>query len=167
MASELPDFRLPLIVHGNLFVIIDDGQVSPADYAKIGAIVHRQASAFPGGLGCMVIIPPHARPPREEARSAIKASLDSLAERLRCLCWLVEGTGFGAATVRAALAGLALLVRTPYPTAVHKDFPGALAWLLHHFRSEARAGEILDATTSIERGRHSLRMAEETNARGP
>ena len=112
----------------------------------------------------MVIIPSCARPPPEEGRRAIKASLDSLAERLRCLCWMVEGSGFRAATTRAALAGLALFVRAPYPTAVHKDVTEALRWLLPHFRSEVRAADILDAATSVEHGRFSLRIAKESAA---
>jgi hypothetical protein len=114
----------------------------------------------------MVIIPAYARPPQEEVRHAIKLTLHRVAGQLRCLCWLVEGSGFRAATVRAALAGLALFARAPYPTAVHKDLAEGLDWLFRHFGPEVSAGDIRDAATSIERGRLSARSAGQSAARG-
>ena len=77
---------------------------------------------------------------------------------------MVEGSGFRAATTRAALAGLALFVHAPYPTAVHKDVAVGLRWLLGHFPAEVRSSDVLDAATSIEQGRLSLREAEESAA---
>lgn len=145
--------RLPLLTYRNILVVIDHGQMTPAQYFAIVAIAQETARAYPAGLGCMVIIPPTSRPPPENVRRAIKSSLDRATQHLRCLCWMVDGVGFRAATIRAALAGLGLLIRASYPTSVASTLQEGLQWTFGHLDSTARPSEILEAVTSIERQR--------------
>jgi hypothetical protein len=62
----------------------------------------------------------------------VRHYLEGMLERLpiRSLAYLVEGTGFKSAAVRAILVGLGLLHRKGYPTKVFVELDSALAWLL-------------------------------------
>jgi len=164
-SSEAVCSGLPVIVHRNLIVIIDHGQASAADYVASKAIALERARAFPAGLGCMVIIPPDARPPKDDARRAIKAALDEVSQHLRCLCWTIEGSGFRAATLRAALAGLGLFVRAPYPTSVQKDVASGLHWLIRHF-GDTFPTDLAEVTSSVLHARLGL-TSDPANAPTP
>src|SRR5687767_10195971 len=120
----------------DLFVIVDDGHVSIKEYERLEPLVRVQAKGCPQGLGCLVIIPEKADPPS----SAVRQHLEGMLERLtiRSLAYLVEGTGFRAATARAALIGLGIFQRKRYPTKVFTTILPALEWLLTAPR-EARA----------------------------
>jgi hypothetical protein len=119
-----------IVICENVFVIIDDGSGRPADYVEPERLVHEQARLFPRGLGCVVIIPDGAKPPPEDTRGAIDGVLTRLSLRLRGLAWVVEGGGFQAAAVRAALIGLSLYGRRPYRTHVATSVRAAIGWLV-------------------------------------
>jgi hypothetical protein len=124
----VPDSRFPLILAGNLFVVVDDGLAVAADYPILGLVVVREARAYPTGVACVCIIPPNARPPREEIRDAIRATFANVQKHFASVCWYVEGDGFKAAAARAVLSGLILLMRPSYPTHITSDLHDALKW---------------------------------------
>jgi hypothetical protein len=77
------------------------------------------------------------------------------------MCWLVEGTGFRAAAVRAALTGLQLVSKSPYPTRVCASVREALSWIMPHMRDgKARQETVGDAVQAIAQGRSSLRPGQ-------
>jgi hypothetical protein len=143
---------LPLIVWRDIFVVVDSGSAKAADYTVIEAHIHQQAAATPGGLACLVIIPPGATPPADEVRRALKSGFHRAAHCLRCTCWLVEGTGFRAATVRAALAGLRLFIRVSHPTRITDNLEDAIRWMLVHLGPGRDAG-VAEALRTIGRDR--------------
>jgi hypothetical protein len=112
----------------DLFVIIDDGHVSIREYERLEPMVRVQAKGCPNGLGCFVIIPEKAVPPPSTVRQHLEGMLSRLP--IRALAYLVEGTGFKAATVRAALIGLGIFQRKGYPSKVFTETDEALSWLL-------------------------------------
>jgi hypothetical protein len=128
--EESPRPPLPVVMWRNVFALVDQGSASAADYPILERMVCEQGKRHPEGLGCLVIIPPLANPPPENVRRAIRDVLTNLAPQLRGLCWLVEGTGFRAAAVRATLVGLRVFNRQPYPTCVASDMTESLQWLL-------------------------------------
>ena len=136
----------------DLFVIIDDGSVSVEEYARIEPIVTAQAGKNPGGLGCLVIIPKGATPPPNEVRRYLDAMLDRLP--MRCLAYLVEGSGFRAAAARAALVGMRVFQRKSYSTKVSSSLDEALEWLLANLGGkDARRGNLPNASKAIVDGR--------------
>jgi hypothetical protein len=119
---------LKFILWEDIFVVIDDGAGRPADYEVLHGMLVEQSSRYTAGLACLTIIPVDAKPPSQAARKAMNAALETAP--LRCLCWLVEGSGFQAAMVRAVLTGLRVLGRPPYATHIAGDLEQALRWLL-------------------------------------
>jgi hypothetical protein len=149
--SEHPP--LPVILWRDVFVLVDKGDAKVSDYPILERILLNQSEKYPGGLGCLVIIPSNANPPPDDVRQAIKDVLTRLGPRLRCLCWLVEGTGFRAAAVRATLTGLRMFSRPAYPTAVvANNMNSAVTWILTHLAS-GRTGDAPKAVETIERAR--------------
>jgi hypothetical protein len=112
----------------DLFVIIDDGHVPIREYERVEPLVRTQAKSCPNGLGCLVIIPDKASPPPSAVRSHLEGMLGRLP--IRGLGYLVEGTGFKAATVRGVLIGLGIFQRSKYPSKVFTALDVGLGWLL-------------------------------------
>jgi hypothetical protein len=112
----------------DLFVIVDDGRVTINEYERLEPLVRVQAKGCPQGLGCLVIIPEKADPPTSAVRHHLEGMLGRL--QIRSLAYLVEGSGFRAATARGALIGLGIFQRKRYPTKVFTTLVTALEWLL-------------------------------------
>jgi hypothetical protein len=112
----------------DLFVVVDDGHVSIQEYDRLEPLVRVQAKSCPNGLGCLVIIPVKADAPPAAARQHLAAMLRRLP--IRALGYLVEGTGFKAASVRAVLIGLGIFQRDRYSSQVFTTVDSALGWLL-------------------------------------
>jgi hypothetical protein len=112
----------------DLFVIVDNGHVTVGEYERLEPLVRVQAKGCPDGLGCLVIIPDKADPPPSAVRHHLEGMLGRLP--IRSLAYLVEGTGFRAATARAALIGLGIFQRTRYPTKVLTTLETALDFVL-------------------------------------
>jgi hypothetical protein len=139
----VPDSRVPLIVAGNVFVVFDDGAALATDYPIIQRIIAKEARQFPKGMVCLTIIPPNAKPPREEIRDAIRDAFGNVTKHLAGVCWFVEGTGFKGAAARAVISGIVMIMSPPYPSHITTDFADALAWC---YRT---AGSPIDDITSI------------------
>ncbi len=136
----------------DLFVIIDDGSLPVDEYARIETIVKMQAQKNAGGLGCLVIIPQGAQPPPLEVRRYLDGMLDRLP--MRCLAYLVEGSGFRAAAARAALVGMRVFSRRSYSTKVASSLDEAITWMLQHLGgNQDRKGDLPTATKAIVDGR--------------
>jgi hypothetical protein len=112
----------------DLFVLIDDGRMTIAEYERFEPQVAKQARSYPNGLACLVIIPPAATPPSARVRRHLQDMLSR--GPMRALGYLVEGTGFKAAAVRAVLISLGVFQNHAYPTKVLTSLEDALMWLL-------------------------------------
>jgi hypothetical protein len=146
---------LEFVFWNDIVVIIDRGRTRASDYSGLEKLALDQASRYPFGIGVLTVIPPDAVPPSAEARNAISALLAHVGKGLRCLCWLVEGSGFQGAMVRAVLVGLKVFGRYPYATHVSTDLGEALTWMLEQLqgRGLARLGDVPAAERSIRQQR--------------
>jgi len=125
---SVPDSRVPLILADSVFVVVDDGAAVATDYPILERLVVQEAKRYPSGIAGLIIVPHGARAPREEIRTAIRDSIANVTKHLRSLCWYIEGTGFQAATQRAVLSGLMLLIKPPFPAQITPDLRAALAF---------------------------------------
>ncbi len=145
---------LQVIVWRDIVVVIDNGRARPGDYSVLRDLVRGQAVSFPGGIGCLAVIPQNAVPPSDEARQALNAALHEATGSLRCMCWLVEGAGFQGAMVQAIITGLRLFTRRAYATHVSTNMQEAIGWLLSNLGSpERRAADAAGACQQIRRQR--------------
>ena len=135
---SVPNPRLPLIFAGALFIIVDDGVTVASDYPHLERLIVKEARRFPNGMACITIVPPNARPPREEIRAAIREAFITVHKHLASVCWHVEGSGFKAAAARAVLSGMVMVLKPSFPSHITAELHDALAW------SYARAGAPAD-----------------------
>jgi hypothetical protein len=143
-----------VILWRNIFVLVDNGKVPASHYSSLKQRLVSQASGFrKEGVGVMVIIPQNATPPPEDVRNAINEALKGLAGALRCLCWVVEGSGFQGAMVRAVLNGIRMFSRHQYPTFITVNLEEALAWMLPRLGNTA---DLNQARLQISRERASI-----------
>jgi hypothetical protein len=132
----------------DVLVVIDDGGAKPSDYDMLRDLLARLGKEYPSGLGCLTVIPPDAKPPSEDARKALNANLEIA--NLRCICWLVEGSGFQGAMVRAVLTGLRFFVRAQYPRSIVTGLEEAILWMLPHLEGGAkRVHRVEEAVAAI------------------
>src|SRR5262245_57929704 len=123
---------IPVLVWNDILVVIDDGKGRPFDYKLLQKLATERAQKHSAGIGVLTVIPKDATPPSAEARAAMNEAINNVLGSLRCLCYLVEGTGFQGAMVRAVLTGMRFLGQRPYATHVSTDLEDALGWMLGH-----------------------------------
>jgi hypothetical protein len=132
---------LQIILWEDIFVLIDDGDGQPSEYAALQLVLADQVTRYRGGVGCLTIVPASAKAPSREVRDAVNTALETAP--LRCVCWFVEGTGFQGAMVRAVITGFRVLARPAYPTHVSVSLEEALEWMLPFL--EGGAGRVARA----------------------
>ncbi|MEO6954990.1 MAG: hypothetical protein ABI321_24535 [Polyangia bacterium] len=111
----------------DLFIVVDNGLVTAAEYARVETVLDAQRKRYPGGLGCLVIIPQGSAPPPDDVREYLRQMLARIG--IKALAYVVEGSGFKVATVRAVLVGLGIFQKKPYVTHVTTTIEDAVKWL--------------------------------------
>lgn len=148
-----PSDTVAAFVWRNIVLLCDDGRTSAADYAGLLALGRSVESEFPAGFGVLIVIPPNAVPPSEDVRKAINHTLEELQGSIRCMCWMIEGSGFQAAMVRAVLTGMRLIGRTPYTRHVSVDLTHALAWMMSQLNAGSPRLDLVPEAVAFVRAR--------------
>jgi hypothetical protein len=94
--------------------------------ASFGATHIRAAGAR---VGVLVVIRTGDRVPDAATRAALAGLMKRFEPNIAALAQVVVGSGFGAAAVRAVLAGMNLVARAAYPTEVFAEIQPALQWI--------------------------------------
>lgn len=81
------------------------------------------------GIASLVVVEPRAATPDSDTRPVFAAGMRECGSRLHGVAYVVAAKGFRGAAVRAAISGLSLLAREPYPTKVFTSTGDAAAWL--------------------------------------
>ena len=145
-----PSSRNRILFWRDICVVVDDGSARVVDYADFGRLILEQKSKYPGGIGCLVIIPQQAKPPPDDVRKAINRALADIEDGLSCFCWVVESTGFSAAMARGVLTGIRILARHKYPIETKLDLKDALTWMLPHLEGgKQRIADVPEAVAYI------------------
>ncbi|HEX3483206.1 MAG TPA: hypothetical protein VHT91_49685, partial [Kofleriaceae bacterium] len=116
----------------DLFVLVDDGAIPISRYAPIEAAIREQGRTYTQGVALMCILPSDTRPPPEEVKRFVKATLTRLAPSLSSLAYVIEGSGFKAVAVRATLVGMKIFSSRPYPIYVEVSVRETVSKLSSH-----------------------------------
>ncbi|MET0387426.1 MAG: hypothetical protein ABW321_15765 [Polyangiales bacterium] len=109
--------------------------------------------------------------PDGAARDRIRQITGDYSERTLASALVFEGMGFGAATVRAVVAGIALVARHPFPYRVFAYVGAALEWFASFPLEPAHAAIIAQAQAeiielrSIHSARYSIRPSKRPSRR--
>jgi len=71
-----------------------------------------------------------ARPPDDPSRRAIRQAFARHGTKLCAFAYVVEGEGFAAATIRAAVSLITMAERHPFPLRVFATIADAVTWVL-------------------------------------
>jgi hypothetical protein len=138
----------------DLFVMIDDGSLPMARYTALEIAIREQARGYPRGIGILVILPPETRPPPDDVKKCVKATLTRLAPIMSSLGYVIEGTGFKGVAARATLVGMKIFSSRPYQIYVETSTREAINKMTSHMANghtvsvDAILKVITDARTS-------------------
>jgi hypothetical protein len=149
---------LPIVTWRNVFVVVDHGNLGPAEVKLIAERVLDLGLRHGSGVGGITIIPAKSRPPSEAQREAIKRAYGLVSRHLKAMCWTVDGQGFRAATLRAGLAGLRLFLNPPFPTKIANSVEDGVTWL----SGQLHVGTSSDVDAGLEEIRRQLATIEDT-----
>lgn len=145
----------------DIVVLCDDGRADAGAYAGLREIAESVQRRYPYGVGVLIVVPQNAVPPGEEVRRAINETLASVEKSIRCMCWLVEGSGFQGAMVRAVLTGIRFVSHTSYARHVSMDLEHALTWMCSQLeRGSSSLGKVEMAAAYIRERLASVRPSD-------
>lgn len=141
----------PPVGSGGLRVLeVDQDHLKGTAWNMLFMIWHKRTTAFamdrardlvgdlsrthPGGIGVLQVVEVGAIPPDAAARQAIGRFLSAGEGHVRHSSVIHEGAGFGAAGVRAVMAGIYMLQRPKFPHVVFASVAGAARWHAEHQR---------------------------------
>src|ERR1044071_76224 len=110
----------------------DDGSLPIARYATLELTIREQARNYPKGVGILVILPPETRPPPDDVKKCVKATLTRLAPVMSSLGYVIEGTGFKGVAARATLVGMKIFSSRPYQIYVETSLREAISKMTSH-----------------------------------
>jgi hypothetical protein len=115
--------------------------------------------AHPGGIGVLQVVEVGAVPPDSAARQAIHRFLAAGEGHVRHSSVIHEGAGFGAAGVRAVMAGIYMLGRPKFPHVVFASVAGAARWHAEHqaeLELHTEAAHIEGVVRALEQTPHGV-----------
>lgn len=95
-------------------------------------------------VALLIVIGHGALAPDGKVRGATQKIIQRQQDRTAAMAYAVGGGGFGGAAARAAISGMLLFARPPYPTKVFSEVGMALNWL----KAQSVAGRKLEIHVS-------------------
>jgi hypothetical protein len=133
--------------YGPLAISVWDRPATEPD-ARAASQLLRTLSTTRSEVLVLAILGPNTPPAGSEIRDIIGKALQDLGPKLRGSATVVEGQGFRAAALRAALLGMSMVVRSSHP---QKTFAtvGEAAAFLSTLSDELRESNIVQAVTQL------------------
>lgn len=104
-------------------------------------------SAHPENISAIHIIAKNAPLPPADVREQLQKVTKRHANRVACVCHVVEGSGFWASALHGFLTGLHWLTRGPFRLHICSDIPSAARWIS---AQHARATNVPVGVTELE-----------------
>jgi molybdopterin converting factor small subunit len=112
------------------------------------------ANGSPGDAVILCVIEPTSEPPPQELREAATRLLNELAPKIRCVAFVIEGSGFRAAMIRGVLSSLELMRRSAYHVRYFASVAEATAWIA--VETGRRSVDLAEATSSLRKRLNEL-----------
>lgn len=144
---------------GRTCVLLWRGVVNASRFQFQREAVEYVTSRHPGEAALLCIVEPTSEPPPQELRQAASELLSELGPKLRCVAYVIEGTGFRAAMIRGVLSGIELMRRSSYPARYFAHASHAAAWI-----AVATGSSSLQLTESAHQLRERLDELNEREA---
>jgi hypothetical protein len=122
---------------------------TPPFMRKMGDHTAAIIARYPKGYISLAFVPPIAVFPGPEFRVEAERVTKLGATHLKAIAQVVEGKGFGAATVRALISGVHMVSRNAYPSRVFDETDEAISWLLPFSEHCRDPGAIQELTALV------------------
>jgi hypothetical protein len=129
-AAAVSQPRARYVIWKNVFALYDDGALTGDDYKIFEDAFIPHAARYPKTAAVMTVLPHGTRPPSEHTRRAIVSTYDRLSHLIRSIVWVVEGSGFNSAMVRATLTTIGLARRKYHACSITSSIEEGLAVLI-------------------------------------
>lgn len=133
---------------GSCCVLLWRGAVTEARFQLQKEAMEHLTDAYPGEASILCVIEPASEPPNQELRHKASKLLTELGPKIRCVAFVVEGTGFRAAMIRGVLSSVELLKRDKsHATRYFGNVAHAATWI--ETQSRLAASEITSGTSYL------------------
>lgn len=128
-------------------VLLWRGAVDEASFARQREALQFVTQAYAGEASVLCIIEATSEPPSQEMRQRASRLLEELGASIRCIAYVIEGSGFRAAIIRGVLSSIEMLKRDKvFPSRYFGSVPEAAAWLAS---ADDQRVEIAEAATHL------------------
>jgi len=150
---------------GRTCILLWRSVVDEARFRLQRQAMEQVASRYPGDAVILCIFEPTSEPPPQALREAASTLLNQLAPKLRCVAYVIEGTGFRAAMIRGVLSSIELVRRSAYPARYFATVADASAWIA--VETGRRSTELADASFQLREQLNGLNGARSHRPSGP
>jgi hypothetical protein len=133
----------------DVYVAWVKGSATVANQIESYRHIKKVSELWPRGVATMVVIGPTAGPVSDDVRKEQDKIYRDFGSRMRCMAYVILGTGFQASVARATLMTMNLLTRRPYPTSVHSDVSKGAEWLFSHLVQDTQRGTVEQFTQAL------------------
>lgn len=120
--------------------------------AETAARMLRMLGTSRSEIYLLAILSPETPPPTNEARDIMSAAVRDLGAKVQASANVVEGTGFRAAAMRAALLGMNMIMRASHTQKAFATVGEAAAYLAEQ-SNELEERAVINAVTQLRRQR--------------
>jgi len=119
---------------GNVAINVWNAPPSEASVACIADLTEQSSRTFPEGISSVHWLTPDAGVPSRSARAGLRAISVQHDEHIKCVAAVLDGGGFWASAVRAALNGIVMTADVKFVPRLYGNLDGLLDWLpeAHH-----------------------------------
>ncbi|WP_394839341.1 hypothetical protein LVJ94_20860 [Pendulispora rubella] len=146
LVTRAPGFATGSI--GNLAISFWESQQT-AEQAHHAAEVLSALGRTEGRVLVLAVLPPTAPAPSNAVRSVISNAFTRLGSQIHAVANAVEGDGFRAATMRAVVTSMALVIRPSYPVKTVATVEDAAEFLAAHSDGRLTVSDIVLASREL------------------
>lgn len=140
---------------GSCCVLLWRAEVNDPRFQIQREALEHVTSRYPGQASVLCIIEPASEPPSQELREAASQLLTDLGSKIRCIAYVVEGSGFRAAMIRGVLSSVELLRRgKQFPSRYFANVAHASAWL--SVETGMRSADLVESSAYMRRRLDSI-----------
>lgn len=144
--TRLPGFACGAV--GPIAISVWDGPATTT-HARAAAALLASVHRAEKSMLVLAVLGPNNPPPDGEVRDIIAQQVTKCEDRIRAVSQVIEGQGFRAATIRAVLTGMSLVLRTKRPEKVCNTVEEAASFLAPHTQGRVSAFDITRAVAEL------------------
>jgi hypothetical protein len=134
--------------YGPIALSVWNGPSTPEHARQAAALLAAVARAEDKIL-MMAVLGPEVPPPDAAVREILSEQIQKIEKQILATANVIEGQGFRAATIRAVITGMGLVIRPPYPQKVFARVEQGAAFLAENSQGRLSASNVVRAVHDL------------------